>query len=269
MPLETRELVLRYPANPAPTLDGITVTIPDGSFAVLVGASGSGKSTLLHCLAGLITATSGTVTHDGRTVAAPDPRRGMAFQRDVLFPWMSVAANIDFALRARRQPRRQRRDRIAELLDVVGLAEDVGRQRPDELSGGMRQRASIARLLAGEPSVMLMDEPFAALDALTRLKMQDLVIDLWARLNRTVVFVTHDIDEAIRLGDTVSVIRDGRIVEQLHNPVPRPRPADTLADQPGYREIRRTLHRELGVAAAAGGTARTAPPSSRLGVSST
>jgi NitT/TauT family transport system ATP-binding protein len=248
MPIETHELVVRYPTNPAPTLDRITMMIPDGSFTVLVGASGSGKSTLLHCLAGLITASSGTVTHDGRIVTAPNPQRGVAFQRDVLFPWMNVAANIDFALRARRQPSGQRRRRVSELLDVVGLTEVAGRQRPGELSGGMRQRASIARLLAGEPSVMLMDEPFAALDALTRLKMQDLIISLWARLNRTVVFVTHDIDEAIRLGDTVSVIRDGRIVEQLSNPVARPRPADTLADQPGYRDIRRALHHELGVA---------------------
>jgi NitT/TauT family transport system ATP-binding protein len=170
----------------------------------------------------------------------------MVFQRDVLFPWMSVADNIDFALRLRLPSKPERRRRIIELLDVVGLADAVGRQRPNELSGGMRQRASIARVLAGEPSVMLMDEPFAALDALTRLRMQDLLIDLWAQLGRTVVFVTHDIDEAIRLGDTISVIRDGEIADHFRNPVSRPRPSDTLADQRGYSEIRKTLHRELG-----------------------
>ncbi|MBO0880405.1 MAG: ABC transporter ATP-binding protein [Mycobacterium sp.] len=249
MSIYTHELVVRFPGSRAPTLNRVDMTIPDGSFTVLVGASGSGKSTLLHCLAGLITPTSGNVTDNGGTVSAPDPRRGMAFQRDVLFPWMSVADNIDFALRAHRHPpqRRLRRQRITELLDVVELPDSVGRQRPNELSGGMRQRVSIARVLAGEPEVMLMDEPFAALDALTRLKMQDLLIDLWTRFSRTIVFVTHDIDEAIRLGDTISVLRDGEIVDHITNPVNRPRPADTLADQPGYSETRKRLHRELGL----------------------
>lgn len=247
MALQIDDLVVHFPGNPAPTLDHITMTVPDGSFTVLVGASGSGKSTLLHCLAGLITPTSGAVSDNGEIVDAPAPRRGVAFQRDVLFPWMSVADNIGFALRARKQPKGQRGSRIAELLDVVGLGAGVGRQRPNELSGGMRQRVSIARLLAGEPAVMLMDEPFAALDALTRLRMQDLITDLWTQFNRTIVFVTHDIDEAIRLADTVSVLRGGQIVEHITNPIGRPRPADTLADQTGYGEIRRTLHHELGI----------------------
>lgn len=247
MAIETRNLVVRFGGKQEPTLNDISMTIPDGSFTVLVGASGSGKSTLLHCLAGLITPTSGTVTDDGTPVTGPDPRRGVAFQRDVLFPWMSVADNIDFALTARKLGRTQRRARIADLLDIVGLKAGVAAQRPAELSGGMRQRVSIARVLAGEPTVMLMDEPFAALDALTRLRMQDLLIDLWTRLNRTVVFVTHDIDEAIRLGDTVSVLREGRIVEQIANPLGRPRPADALADQAGYSEIRKTLHHQLGI----------------------
>jgi NitT/TauT family transport system ATP-binding protein len=247
MSVATRDLVVHFPNQPAPTLHEITLTVPDGSFTVLVGASGSGKSTLLHCLAGLITPTAGTVLDNDEVVTAPDPRRGMAFQRDVLFPWMSVADNIDFALRAHRVPARQRAGRIDELLELVGLPGDVAGRRPSELSGGMRQRVGIARMLAGEPSTMLMDEPFAALDALTRLKMQDLVIDLWTRLNRTIVFVTHDVDEAIRLSDTIGVLADGRIAKSINNPLSRPRPADTLADQPGYSELRRTLHHELGV----------------------
>ena len=247
MAIETHDLVVRFPGKQEPTLKGISLTIPDGSFSVLVGASGSGKSTLLHCLAGLITATAGSVTDSGETVTSPHPRRGVAFQRDVLFPWMTVADNIDFALAARRLSKRERRGKIHELLDLVGLRDEVAAQRPGELSGGMRQRVSIARVLAGEPTVMLMDEPFAALDALTRLRMQDLLIDLWTRLNRTIVFVTHDIDEAIRLGDTVSVLRDGQIVDQITNPLSRPRPADALADQPGYSEIRETLHHQLGI----------------------
>ncbi|GAS89193.1 ABC transporter ATP-binding protein [Mycolicibacterium brisbanense] len=245
MAIQTHDLVVQFPGQREPTLKNISVTVPDGSFAVLVGASGSGKSTLLHCLAGLIAPTSGTVTDNGEPVTEPHPRRGVAFQRDVLFPWMTVADNIDFALTARYLAKTERQEQIRILLDLVGLRADVARQRPTELSGGMRQRVSIARVLAGEPSVMLMDEPFAALDALTRLRMQDLLIDLWTRLNRTIVFVTHDIDEAIRLGDTVSVLRDGRIADHIVNPLSRPRPADALADQPGYSEIRKTLHRQL------------------------
>ncbi|MCV7424003.1 ABC transporter ATP-binding protein [Mycobacterium yunnanensis] len=251
MAIEAHDLVVRFPGTRDPTLDHVSMTVPDGSFDVLVGASGSGKSTLLHALAGLITPTSGTVTDAGETVSEPHPRRGVAFQRDVLFPWMTVADNIGFALAATRLDRSERPRRTRELLDLVGLREEVARQRPAQLSGGMRQRVSMARMLAGEPVVMLMDEPFAALDALTRLRMQDLLTDLWTRLERTVVFVTHDIDEAIRLGDTVSVLRDGRIVERITNPLSRPRPADALADQPGYSDIRKTLHHQLGIAPSA------------------
>ncbi|MDV6299169.1 ABC transporter ATP-binding protein [Dietzia maris] len=247
MALETQDLVVRFPGTPQPTLDRITLTIPDRSFTVLVGASGSGKSTLLHCLAGLTAPTSGHVTDNGEVITAPDPRRGVAFQRDVLFPWLTVEDNIDFALVARGLSAKTRRARVYELLDLVGLTSQVSRQRPSELSGGMRQRVSIARVLAGEPEVMLMDEPFAALDALTRLRMQDLLIDLWTRLDRTVVFVTHDIDEAIRLGDTIKVLRGGVIAENIVNPLDRPRPADSLAELPGYSELRKDLHHQLGI----------------------
>ncbi|WP_280362979.1 ABC transporter ATP-binding protein [Nocardia wallacei] len=247
MTIAAHDVVVRFPNTAAPTLRNIDLSVPDGSFLVLVGASGSGRSTLLHCLAGLITPTGGTVVDDGETVTAPDPRRGVAFQRDVLFPWMSVADNIAFGRRAHGVPRRERPARIAELLDLVGLSGEGGAQRPSRLSGGMRQRVGLARMLAGEPAIMLMDEPFAALDALTRLRMQDLLIDLWTRLNRTVVFVTHDIDEAIRLSDTIGVLRDGRIRTHLTNPLSRPRPAATLADQPAYSALRRRLHHELGL----------------------
>lgn len=247
MTITAHELVVHFPNNPAPTLRDIELQVPEGSFLVLLGASGSGKSTLLHCLAGLTTPSSGVVLDNGEPVTAPDPRRGMAFQRDVLFPWMSVADNIAFALRAHGVPRADRRRRISELLDLVGLSDAVAAQRPSRLSGGMRQRVGLARMLAGEPATMFMDEPFAALDALTRLRMQDLLIDLWTRLNRTVVFVTHDVDEAIRLSDTIGVLRDGRLATLLTNPLERPRPAGTLADQPGYSELRRRLHHELGL----------------------
>ncbi len=130
MAIQTHELVVKFPGKQEPTLKGISPTIPDGSFSVLVGASGSGKSTLLHCLAGLITATAGSVTDSGEAVTAPHPRRGVAFQRDVLFPWMTVADNIDFALSARRLSKPERRNTIHELLDLVGLHDEVAAQRP-------------------------------------------------------------------------------------------------------------------------------------------
>lgn len=247
MAIQTHDLVVRFPGKREPTLKGISLTIPDGTFSVLVGASGSGKSTLLHCLAGLITATTGSVTDGGETVTEPHPRRGVAFQRDVLFPWMTVADNIDFALTARRLSKPARRDKIHELLDLVGLRDEVAAQRPGELSGGMRQRVSASSAAKGSSISITAGSPASTRAILTRLRMQDLLIDLWTRLNRTIVFVTHDIDEAIRLADTVSVLRDGQIVERITNPLARPRPADALADQPGYSEIRKTLHHQLGI----------------------
>ena len=243
--LAVREVTVRFPGAPRPTLSGVTFDVPAGSFTVLVGASGSGKSTLLGCLAGLVTPVQGRVYHGDTVVTGPGPRTGMVFQRDVLFPWTTVAGNLVFALRAAGVPRSEHPDRIAGLLGMVGLDPEVAGQRPNRLSGGMRQRVGLARTLAGDPEALLMDEPFAALDAVTRLRMQDLVVDLWSRLGRTVVFVTHDVDEAIRLADTVLVVRDGGIHTRLTNPLPRPRPADRLAEQPGYSGLRRSLHHLL------------------------
>jgi NitT/TauT family transport system ATP-binding protein len=245
MTLRAQRVTVQFPGTAIPSLHNVDLEIAEGSFTVLVGPSGSGKSTLLYCLAGLLRPTHGVVIEDGETVTAPHPRRGMAFQRDILFAWMSVEANISFALRAGGVPAREHRARITELLAAVDLPPDVGRQRPNQLSGGMRQRVGMARMLAGEPQVMLMDEPFAALDAQTRLRMQDLVVDLWSRLRRTIVFVTHDVDEAIRLSDRIVVLSEGRVRSAIDNPLPRPRPADTLADLDGYSDLRRWLHHEL------------------------
>jgi len=245
MTLRADEVTVVHDGTTTPALKDVSLEFAEGSFTVLVGPSGSGKSTLLYCLAGLLQPTSGRVTDDGDLVERPDPRRGMAFQRDILFPWMSVEANLVFALRAKGVPSRERGPRVRELLAAVGLSSDVTRQRPNQLSGGMRQRVGLARVLAGEPDVMLMDEPFAALDAQTRLRMQDLVVDLWSRLRRTVVFVTHDVDEAIRLSDRIVVLGDGAVRTSIENPLPRPRPADSLADLDGYSDLRRRLHREL------------------------
>ncbi|QEN16806.1 ABC transporter ATP-binding protein [Mycolicibacterium sp. ELW1] len=245
MTVQARDLTVHFAGTAAPALRDVTLDVAAGSFTVLVGPSGSGKSTLLYCLAGLLAPTEGQVIDDGRPVTGPHPRRGMAFQRDILFAWMSVESNIRFGLRATGVPARHHRARIRELLTAVGLPLEVAGRRPSQLSGGQRQRVGLARMLAGEPEVMLMDEPFAALDAQTRLRMQDLVVDLWSRLRRTVLFVTHDVDEAIRLSDRIIVLADGEIRSTIDNPLPRPRPADSLADLAGYSELRRWLHRQL------------------------
>lgn len=245
MQLSVTNVSVVYRGKSTPALDEITLRIPSGAFAVLVGPSGSGKSTLLRCLAGTEQPTRGEVSADDLPVSSPHPSRGMVFQRDVLFPWATIESNISFALQARGTPKREMQATVDQLLTLVGLPLEVKRLRPAALSGGMRQRAGIARMLAGEPEVMLMDEPFAALDAQTRLRMQDLVTDLWMRLGRTAVFVTHDVDEAIRLSQTIFVLRDGRLHATIQNPLPPDRPAGRLAEVDGYSQLRRRLHEEL------------------------
>ncbi|MGA5461654.1 ABC transporter ATP-binding protein [Mycobacterium sp. NPDC050041] len=235
-------LTVRY-AGASSVLDHLDLTIDAGTFLAVLGPSGCGKSTLLNCIAGFVTPTGGHVSFNGALVTGPGRERGVVFQRDVLFPWASVGGNISFALRAAKVPRGQRRKRIAELLEAVGLAPDVARRSPHELSGGMRQRVGIARALANSPQVLLMDEPFGALDALTREQMQDLVIDLWQRTGTTIVFVTHDVDEAIRIASSIVVMgADGSIAERLDNPLPLPRTAGRIAEFADYAPLRRRLH---------------------------
>lgn len=224
-------------------LDDLDLTVDAGAFLALLGPSGCGKSTLLNCMAGFVTPTEGQVSFNGALVTGPGRERGVVFQRDVLFPWTSVAGNISFALRAAKVPRAQRRQRIGTLLDVVGLSRDVENKLPHELSGGMRQRVGIARALANSPQVLLMDEPFGALDALTRSQMQDLVIDLWERTGTTIVFVTHDVDEALRIASSIVVMgANGTLADHLDNPLPRPRPASRVAEFADYAPLRRRLH---------------------------
>lgn len=224
-------------------LEDLDLTVPAGSFHAVLGPSGCGKSTLLNCIAGFVRPSEGQVSFNGALVTGPSRERGVVFQRDVLFPWASAGRNISFALRAAKTPRAQRGDRIAQLLDAVGLPPEAADKLPHELSGGMRQRVGIARALANSPQVLLMDEPFGALDALTRTQMQDLAIDLWEKTGATIVFVTHDVDEAIRIASSIVVMgTDGTIVDQLDNPLPRPRPADRVAELTGYAQLRRRLH---------------------------
>jgi NitT/TauT family transport system ATP-binding protein len=193
-------------------LDDVTLEIPAGEFLTLVGPSGCGKSTLLDLVAGLTTPTQGQVTLGGRAVDGPGLDRGVVFQQYALFPWRTARANIEFGLEEKKIPRRQRAERAREMLELVGLSA-FGDRYPHELSGGMKQRVAIARSLAYEPEVLLMDEPYAALDAQTRETLQDDLLTIWRRTGTTILFITHAIDEAVYLGQRVAVMtsRPGRI----------------------------------------------------------
>jgi NitT/TauT family transport system ATP-binding protein len=193
-------------------LDGVTFDVHRGEFLVVVGPSGCGKSTLLDLLAGLAAPTSGQVLLDGSPITGPGLDRGIVFQQYALLPWRTAQANVEFGLEAKGVPRRERADRARGFLSLVGLSGFADRY-PHELSGGMKQRVAIARSLAFDPDVLLMDEPFAALDAQTRDGLQDELLRIWEQTGKTIVFITHGIDEAVYLGQRVAVMtsRPGRI----------------------------------------------------------
>jgi NitT/TauT family transport system ATP-binding protein len=193
-------------------LDDVSLDVADGTFLSLVGPSGSGKSTLLDLLGGLATPTSGEVLIDGEPIRGPGLDRGVVFQQYALFPWRTARANVEFGLEGGRLGKRQRAERAREYLALVGLSGFEDRF-PHELSGGMKQRVAIARSLAYDPAVLLMDEPFAALDAQTREQLQDELLRIWRRTGKTIVFITHGIDEAVYLGQQVAVLtsRPGRL----------------------------------------------------------
>ena len=207
----------------------VSLSIAPGEFVCVLGPSGCGKSTLLGALAGHWTPSRGSIHVDGAPVAGPHPDRGLVFQQHTLFPWKKVLDNVAFGLKMQGVGRRERRERARELLGLVGLAGFEDRY-PIQLSGGMQQRVEIARVLINHPRVMLMDEPFGALDAQTRLKMQELLLDVWARVNTTIIFITHDIDEALFLADRILVMspRPGRIIDEIRLDFARPRHPDVM-----------------------------------------
>ncbi|MGW0065266.1 ABC transporter ATP-binding protein [Streptosporangium sandarakinum] len=200
--------------RPFTAVTGVDLDVREGEFLTLVGPSGCGKSTLLDLIAGLTAPTDGEILIDGRAVDGPGLDRGIVFQQYALLPWRTALANIEFGLEAKAVPRRERRERARHYLDLVGLA-GFEHRYPHELSGGMRQRVAIARSLAFDPDVLLMDEPFAALDAQTRESLQEELLRVWEKTHKTVVFITHGIDEAVYLGQRVAVMtsRPGRIKE--------------------------------------------------------
>ncbi len=222
-------------------LPGVSLTLEEGEFLTLLGPSGCGKSTLIDILAGFTRPDAGQVLLRGRAPDGPGPDRAVVFQEDALFPWLTARENITLGLRARNVPQAERRERARLLLDRVGLA---GREDslPRELSGGMRQRLALARVLALEPAVLLMDEPFAGLDAITREQMQDFLLDLRAERRMTVLLVTHDVAEAVKMADTLMVLGGGGsgLLAAFRPPAPPPR--DPAA--PDLGEIRERI-REL------------------------
>ncbi|MGH7266341.1 MAG: ABC transporter ATP-binding protein [Candidatus Rokuibacteriota bacterium] len=210
--------------RPVPVLDLAQFAAREGEFITVVGPSGCGKSTFLHIVGGFIKAEAGSIRVYGREVAGPGPDRGMMFQEFALFPWRTVAGNVEWGLEVQGVPRAERQATVRKYLEIMDLVE-FRNHLPSEISGGMKQRVALARVLAFDPKVLLMDEPFGALDAQTREVMQEELTRLWERTGKTIVFVTHDIEEAVYLGDRVVVLtaRPARIKEEVPVPLPRPR----------------------------------------------
>ena len=239
--------------RPVEALQGVSVGIARNEFAAILGPSGCGKSTLLNMVAGFDAPTRGAVRFDGDPVRTPSPRRAVVFQEPALFPWYTVLDNITFGLKTRGVTPAAYRSRVETIVEQVGLR-GFESHYPAELSGGMKQRVGIARVLVMEPDVLLMDEPFGSLDAQTRSVMQELLLSVWERHQQTVLFVTHDIEEALLLADSVSVMtaRPGRIKKRLAVDLPRPRALE-VTTSPFFNELKRevlALIREESVKAA-------------------
>ena len=249
------EMVFAGREEPQVVLDGVDLDVPAGRFVTLLGPSGCGKSTLLKIIGGLLTPTSGTVEIGGRPAAEAIKAReiGLVFQRPALLPWKSALANVAFIneIIGGRAARAEALERAEEMLELVGLGH-AKHKLPSELSGGMAQRVSIARALAMDPDILLMDEPFGALDAITRDRMNASLLDIWAKTSKTIVFVTHSISEAVFLSDEVHVMEahPGRIAESLTIDLPRPRTPETL-EHPRFGELERHLRQGLVPAGAA------------------
>jgi NitT/TauT family transport system ATP-binding protein len=242
--VEARDVTIRYTSknnSSVLAVDGLNLSIERGEFVTIVGSSGCGKTSFLYAIDGLLPIHGGEIRVHGGVVNGPGRDRAVVFQEFALLPWRSVLDNIAFGLEIRKVGKAERHAKARELVDLVGLNGFEDRF-PHELSGGMRQRVGIARALAIEPDILLMDEPFGALDAQTRESMQEELLQIWQKTGKTVVFVTHDIDEAIYLADRVVVMRarPGRIREILPVDLPRPRTIDVKAD-PRFVRMRQHL----------------------------
>jgi NitT/TauT family transport system ATP-binding protein len=242
---DVRKAYVRDGEDDMVAVDNATFSVAPGEFVALVGPSGCGKSTLLRLIDGLTPVTSGTVEVGGKRVTKPGRDRGFVFQADNLFPWRTVEQNVRFGLEIQGMDKQQREDEVTRLLELAGLL-DFRRRHPHELSGGMRQRVNLVRALACDPQVLLMDEPFSALDAQTRELMQAEVLRLWLATKKTVVFVTHSIEEAVFMADRVLLMssRPGRIRTEYKIDIPRPRDPG-VQRTPEFVEISRLIWEDL------------------------
>lgn len=224
--------------NEVIALENINLDIKPGEFICLLGPSGCGKSTLLNAIAGFSLPTSGSIVVDGKPVQEPGPDRGMVFQEYALFPWMTVEKNIAFGLEIKKQSNAEIKKKVDALLEMLNL-QDFRDRYPKDLSGGMRQRVAIARVLALDSPIMLMDEPFGALDSLTRRNLQDELLRIWTEFKKTIIFVTHSIEESIYLADRIIVMtyRPGTIKKDVGVSMPRPRDPSSTA----FNELKKEL----------------------------
>ncbi len=240
----------KTPKGPFRALDDVNLKIAEGEFVSLIGHSGCGKSTVLNIVAGLLKATTGGVVLDGREVDEPGPERAVVFQNHSLLPWLTAYENVELAVRQvfrGSKSRAEMREWIEHNLALVHMGHAM-HKRPDEISGGMKQRVGIARALAMQPKVLLLDEPFGALDALTRAHLQDSLMEIQRDLNNTVIMITHDVDEAVLLSDRIVMMTNGpaaTVGEILDIDLPRPRNRLTLADDPHYNHLRHEVLRFL------------------------
>jgi NitT/TauT family transport system ATP-binding protein len=247
--IQLQEVSLSYQANTGSellALDRIDLDVHPGEFLCIVGPSGCGKSTLLHLIAGLQKPTSGRIAMDGDRVTAPGTDRILIFQEHGLFPWLTVGQNVEFGMKMKGLSKAEREDRTRYYLRLVHLSQFKD-SRPHQLSGGMRQRVALARALATEPDVLLMDEPFAALDAQTRDMLHDELEKIWAETGRTIIFITHNVREAVRLGDRVALMsfRPGRVKKEFLVDLPRPRHLEEVEVARTAREILDHLRDEI------------------------
>ena len=241
--VEHVSIVFTRDGKSLPVLEDIQLDVRKGEFLCIVGPSGCGKSTLLNLMGGFISPSSGTVRIDGAAVRGPDPRRIFVFQERGVFPWLTVEGNIGFGLFKMSRPERDRR--IAHYVQMVGL-KGFEHAYPTELSGGMKQRLEVARALAVNPDVLFLDEPFGALDSITRLTMRSELLRIWEAERNTIIFVTHDIDEAVQLADRVAVMsnRPGRIQQIADIDIQHPRDINS----PRYLELRAGIYNQIGLA---------------------
>ena len=249
--LEVQNLSKTYRQSTGETtaaIGDLSCSVEPREFVSFVGPSGCGKTTLLMSIAGLLTPSSGRIFVHGKEVSGPPPNLVLVFQEynRSLFPWRSILRNVQFGIEARGEVGAAARQKVRSLIDLMGL-EGFENHYPWELSGGMQQRVAIARALAYEPDVLLMDEPFGSLDALTRLELEDILLRIWQKLGTTILFITHDIEEAIYLSDRVWVLsrRPSRIVDEIRIDFGRPRNQMTTRAQPGFMELRNKIYRRI------------------------